>query len=291
MEPRRIIIIITVAARALRRLALVGGGACACLLGQMVTPAVAAPASPREIMEKVTTTRKLDGSEAVVKMTITGDKGQTREREISMATKLFDGGKTEKRIYRFLSPADVQGTSILVFDYESKADDVWIFLPALRKTRRIVSSQNTQSFMGSEFSYGDLNIPALDDFTYALAKEESCGSGSGSPSDACWVIDVLPKNKDAADSDGYSKKTYWVSKEKLAVVRGLYYDKDGKLLKELIAGDIKLLDPKKKRYRATHMEMINKQNGRRSVFDSKKVTYAPATKDDYFTTTYLERTQ
>jgi outer membrane lipoprotein-sorting protein len=273
-------------------LVLAGGGACACLLAQ-VTPAAAAGPSPREIMEKVTMTRKLDGSEAVVKMTIVGDKGQTREREITMATKLYDGGKTEKRIYRFLSPADVQGTSILVFDYESKADDVWIFLPALRKTRRIVSSQNTQSFMGSEFSYGDLNIPALDDFTYALAKEETCGpgSGNGNASDACWVIDVLPKNKDTADSDGYSKKTYWVSKEKLAVVRGLYYDKDGKLLKELIAGDIKLLDPKNKRYRATHMEMINKQNGRRSVFDSKKVTYAPATKDEYFTTAYLERTQ
>lgn len=277
---------------ALARLVLSGAGACACLLVQ-ATPAAAAGLSPREIMEKVTMTRKLDGSEAVVKMTIVGDKGQTREREITMATKLYDGGKTEKRIYRFLSPADVQGTSILVFDYESKADDVWIFLPALRKTRRIVSSQNTQSFMGSEFSYGDLNIPALDDFTYALAKEEPCGpgSGNGNANDACWVIDVLPKNKDTADSDGYSKKTYWVSKEKLAVVRGLYYDKDGKLLKELIAGDIKLLDPKNKRYRATHMEMINKQNGRRSVFDSKKVTYAPATKDEYFTTTYLERTQ
>ena len=277
---------------ALARLVLSGGGACACLLVQ-ATPAAAAGLSPREIMEKVTMTRKLDGSEAVVKMTIVGDKGQTREREITMATKLYDGGKTEKRIYRFLSPADVQGTSILVFDYESKADDVWIFLPALRKTRRIVSSQNTQSFMGSEFSYGDLNIPALDDFTYALAKEESCGpsSGNGNANDACWVIDVLPKNKDTADSDGYSKKTYWVSKEKMAVVRGLYYDKDGKLLKELIAGDIKLLDPKNKRYRATHMEMVNKQNGRRSVFDSKKVTYAPATKDEYFTTAYLERTQ
>jgi hypothetical protein len=277
---------------ALGRLVLASGGACACLLAQ-VTPAGAAGPSPREIMEKVTMTRKLDGSEAVVKMTIVGDKGQTREREITMATKLYDGGKTEKRIYRFLSPADVQGTSILVFDYEAKADDVWIFLPALRKTRRIVSSQNTQSFMGSEFSYGDLNIPALDDFTYALAKEETCGpgSGNGNANDACWVIDVLPKNKDTAESDGYSKKTYWVSKEKMAVVRGLYFDKDGKLLKELIAGDIKLLDPKNKRYRATHMEMVNKQNGRRSVFDSKKVTYAPATKDEYFTTAYLERTQ
>src|SRR5690242_7216985 len=126
------------------------------------------PPSAREIMEKVTVTRKLDGSEAVVKMTVIDDKKQSRERDITMATKLYDGGKTEKRIYRFLSPADVQGTSVLVFDYETKSDDVWIYLPALRKTRRVVSSQKSQSFMGSEFSYGDLNIPAIDDFDYAM---------------------------------------------------------------------------------------------------------------------------
>jgi hypothetical protein len=239
--------------------------------------------SAREIMDKVTATRKLDGSEAMVKMTTTDDKGQSREREITMATKLYDGGKTEKRIYRFTSPADVQGTSILVFDYEAKADDVWIFLPALRKTRRIVSSQRAQSFMGSEFSYGDLNIPMLDEFNYTIAKEESFGG------EACWVIDAVPKTKEIAEAEGYSKKTYWVSKAKLAAVRGLLYDKDGKLQKEFVAQDIKLLDPKNKRYRAMHMEMINKQNGRRSVFESKKVTFAPNTKDEYFTTAYLER--
>jgi len=239
--------------------------------------------SARDIMDKVTTTRKLDGSEAVIKMTVLGEGGQAREREISMATKLYDGGKTEKRIYRFLSPADVQGTGILVYDYEAKPDDVWIYLPALRKTRRVVSNQRSQSFMGSEFSYGDLNIPSLDDFDYTLVKEEASG---GEP---CYVIDLVPKSKEIADAEGYSKKTYWVSKAKMAVVRGLYYDKDGKLLKELIAQDIKLLDPKNKRYRAMHMEMINKQNGRKSVFETKKVTFSPSTKDDYFTTAYLER--
>jgi Outer membrane lipoprotein-sorting protein len=247
------------------------------------SPARAADPSAREIMEKVTVTRKLDGSEAVVKMTVMDDKKQSRERDITMATKLYDGGKTEKRIYRFLSPADVQGTSVLVFDYEAKADDVWIYLPALRKTRRVVSSQKSQSFMGSEFSYGDLNIPAIDEYDYTLVKQEPFGG------ETCYVIDVAPKSKDIAESEGYSKKTYWVSKDKFAVMRGLFYDKDGKLLKELLTGNIKLLDAKNKRYRPLHMEMINKQNGRKSVFESTKVTFTPNTKDEYFTTAYLER--
>src|SRR5580765_1368782 len=177
-------------------------------LALAVPPAQAADPSARDIMEKVTVTRKLDGSEAVVKMTVVDDKKQTRERDITMATKLYDGGKTEKRIYRFLSPADVQGTSILVFDYEAKADDVWIYLPALRKTRRIVSSQRAQSFMGSEFSYGDLNIPLLDEFNYTMVKEEAFAG------EATWVIDATPKTKEIAEAEGYSKKTYWVSKDK-----------------------------------------------------------------------------
>ena len=262
---------------------LFAGAAGALFIVSSLSDLAYAEPSARDIMEKVTVTRKLDGSEAVVKMTVTDDKKQSRERDITMATKLYDGGKTEKRVYRFVSPADVQGTSILVFDYEEKPDDVWIYLPALRKTRRIVSSRKSQSFMGSEFSYGDLNIPALDDFDYKLAKEDNVKG------EACWVIDLTPKSKDVADSDGYSKKTYWVSKDKYTVLRGLYYDKDGKLLKELVAENIKLLDAKNKRYRPMHMEMINKQNGRKSVFESGKVAFAPNTKDEYFTTAYLER--
>ena len=240
--------------------------------------------SAQQIMEKVATTRKIDGSEATIKMTITDEKGQSREREIASATKLFDGGKTEKRVFRFLAPADVQGTGFLLFDYEAKADDAWIYLPALRKTRRILSSQGGQSFMGSEFTYADFNSPALEDYTYALTKEEGCAGG-----ETCYVIDVVPKTKETATADGYSKRTYWVSKSKFVATRILHYGVDGKLLKELIASDARLLDTKKKRYRTMRNEMINKQNGRRAVFEFTKMNFAPNTKDEYFTTAYIER--
>lgn len=240
--------------------------------------------SARDIMDKSLQGRKLDGSEAVVKMIMTDDKGATRERSMTMATKLFDGGKTEKRIVRFTAPADVKGTGVLIFDYDAASDDVWIFLPALRKTRRIVSSQRNQSFLGSEFSFGDLSAPSLEDFKYDLVKEEDAG---GEP---CYVIDVLPKDKATGDAEGYSKKTVWISKATYSVRRTQFFDPSGKLLKELATSDVKLLDPKKKSYRAMKMEMVNKQNGRKSIFQSEKVTLAPDTKDEYFTTRYLERT-
>src|SRR5688572_17149721 len=142
----------------------------AALSASIFVPSGTVQAGPnaQEIMAKWAESRKLDGSEAVVKMSIIDEKGSARDREISMATKLFDGGKTEKRIYRFLSPADVKGTGVLVFDYDDKADDIWVFLPALRKSRRVVSSERSKAFMGSEFSYADLNIPELKDYDYKL---------------------------------------------------------------------------------------------------------------------------
>ena len=100
------------------------------------TTAGAAP-DGQQIMQKVSDTKMLDGSEALVKMTVTGKEA----RSLSMATKLYDGGKTEKRIIRFLSPSDVKGTGVLIFDYSDKADDVWLYMSAMKKTRRIVGSQ------------------------------------------------------------------------------------------------------------------------------------------------------
>lgn len=239
--------------------------------------------SAEEIMNKWAEARKLDGSEAVVKMNIIDDKGNVRSREISMATKLFDSGKTEKRIYRFLAPADVKGTGVLVYDYEDKADDIWVFLPALRKSRRVVSSERSKSFMGSEFSYADLNIPELKDYTYKIAKEEKVAGAD------CWVIEVLPKTAEVGSSEGYSKKLYWIEKANYAVRKGEFFDTKGALFKVLTADNVKLVDPGKKRYRTMKMEMVNKQNGRKSLFETTKIANAPNTKDEYFTTGYLER--
>jgi outer membrane lipoprotein-sorting protein len=193
-------------------------------------PAASAGPTPKEIMDKVALNLKLDGSEAVVKMTIVEKNGTTRTNKLSMATKLYDGGKTEKRIYRFLEPADVKGTGVLVFDYEAKADDLWIFMPAMRKTRRIVSSDRGKAFMGSEFSFADLTIPDLSSYNAALVKEESAGG------EACYVVDVTPKDATVGKEEGYSKKTYWVSKVTFAVRKGVFYDMGGAKLKELKLG-------------------------------------------------------
>lgn len=242
-----------------------------------------AGADPAAIMKAWAESRKLDNSEAVVKMRIVAKGGQARERKIAMATRLYDGGKTEKRVYRFLEPAEVKGTGVLVVDYEDKADDVWIFLPALRKTRKVVSSERSKSFMGSEFSYGDLNIPDLKEYKFNLLGAEKVGGAD------CWKIETLPKDPSTAKSEGYSKKIFWIDKATHALLQGEFYDLSNKLQKKLVSRDVKLVDPAKKKYRTMKMEMTNVQDGRSSTFETTEISTKNQVKDEYFTTAYLER--
>lgn len=237
----------------------------------------------REIIEKMAENRRLDGSESVMTMVMYNAKGQKRIRKFALITKIYDNGKTEKKLSRFIEPAEVKGTGILTFDYEKKDDDIWLYMPALRKTRRIISSEKSKSFMGSEFSYWDLNIPNLDDFKYKTIKEEKVDGVD------CWNVELAAKNDDIAEAAGYQKQVLWIGKTDFVPRKGLFYDLDGELLKELTAKNVKLIDKAKKRYRAMFMEMRNKQNGRRSSISIDKIEVNPAVKDDYFTTRYLER--
>ncbi len=237
----------------------------------------------RQIMEKMADNRRVEGSEAVTTMTIYNAKGEKRVRQIAMATKLYDNGKTEKKLNRFLSPADVKGTGLLTYDYEVKDDDIWLFMPALRKTRRIVSSEKSKNFMGSEFAYADMNIPNLDDYSYKILKEEKLGGAD------CWVVQSTPKNEDIADENGYSKQIAWIGKKDFTARKVVYYDLDGSVLKEMNASKVEQIDSEGKHFRPKKMEMVNKQNQRRTTMTFDKLVVSKDVKDEYFTTRYLER--
>ncbi len=123
--------------------------------------------NPKDIVKKSHEVVKVSSFEAVSTLTITDSKGNQRIRKNSMASVSEPDG-TEKRIIKFISPADIKGTGILIYDYPEKSDDMWIYLPALRKTRRIVSKEKSKSFMGSEFSNANMTAPGLEDFSYKI---------------------------------------------------------------------------------------------------------------------------
>lgn len=237
----------------------------------------------QQLQEKSIAATQVAGVEVVATMTIINSKGRQRVRKLAQISKLYDNGKTEKKLIRFLAPADVKGTGFLTFDYRKKDDDKWLYLPALRKTRRIVSSENAKSFMGSEFSYADMTPPTVEDFTYnILGEEENNGV-------LCWKIAITPKDDDVADESGFSKKISYIGKQDYVIRKAVYFDLDEELHKELTVYEIKELDTKNHKYRLTHMVMENKQNGRQSIMKVEKIQFKPNVKDEYFTTRYLER--
>ena len=242
-----------------------------------------APPDGREIMQKSRDVSKLDGMEAISTLRIYDAKGRERIRETSMASKLFESGAVEKRIIRFLSPAEVKGTGMLIYDHDQRNDEMWIYMPALRKTRRIISNEKSKSFMGSEFNNADMSAPRLEDFKYSVT-----GSGLIGGTD-CWIIEVIPVNEDIMDEVGYDRQLAWIGKQDFVFRKAEYYDGDGELFKQMISSDVKKIDPSGEKFIATRMEMSNLQNGRKSVMTIDKIQYNPDVKEEYFTLGYLER--
>ncbi len=243
------------------------------------------PAEPdaRDIMVNAMEASKLPGLEAVSTLKIYDNKGNERIRQTSMASKEFDNGATQKRIIRFISPAEVKGTGMLIIDYKDKNDDMWIYMPALRKTRRIVSSEKSKSFMGSEFSNADMSAPIIDDFEYTLLRSEAFDGCD------CWVIESIPIDEDIMDEMGFDRKITWIGKKDYVLRKAEYFNEDDELFKEMKASEIKSIDPAGEKYMATYMEMVNNENGRRSIMTMDKILYNPNVKQDYFTLSYLEK--
>lgn len=237
----------------------------------------------KQIMDKTFDSTKLSGSESISTLKIIDSRGNERIRQISMATKLYDNGQTEKKIIRFKAPADVKGTGLLTYDYKKKKDDMWLFMPELRITKRIISSEKAKSFMGSEFSYADMTPPILDEFNYKKLGSEAVNDND------CWKIEMIPVNEDIADEYGFSKRIVYTLKKNFVMQKIIYYDLDGELHKELNIHKVKLLDAKNNKYRLMHMTMNNILDGRKSIMITEKAIFNPAVKDEYFTVRYLER--
>jgi len=237
--------------------------------------------SAKDIMLKTRDVSKIPGLEMVATLKIVDPKGRERVREISIASKLADNGKTEKRVIRFLAPAEVKGTGMLIYDYDATSDDMWIYMPALRKTRRIASGEKNQSFMGSEFTNADLAAPNTDDYSYKITGIETVDGVD------CWEIESLPLTQAVADDAGISKKIIWISKKDYVNRKTEFYDPEGELNKILTCSDVRKMAEGK--YMAAALQMENVQNDRKSSFIMGQMQYNPGVKEEYFTVAYLEK--
>ncbi|CAA6809844.1 MAG: Outer membrane lipoprotein-sorting protein [uncultured Sulfurovum sp.] len=168
---------------------------------------------------------------AKTEMVLINASGQKSTRQLEMKT--LEGDNGDKSISTFLTPADVKGTKTLTHEHVERDDDQWLYLPALKRVKRIASSNKSGSFMGSEFSYEDIGNQNYNKFTYGDKVEEVELDG-----EACYKGERIPKDKNS----GYTKQVSWVSKDKFLLKQVEYYDRKSELLKTAVFSDYKQIE-------------------------------------------------
>ena len=192
--------------------------------------------------------------------------------------------KNDKRssIIKFLSPADVKGTGFLVNENSESADDQWLYLPAFNKSKRISSSNETDNFVGSDFTFEDINREDLDEFSYKFLTETDIDG------QACYKIQAIPKSDDKIKESGYSKRELFIRKDNYVLVKANLYDKKGILSKIYSTDNIKQIEGTQK-WRAYTYQMANVKNSHKTIIVITKLEVNKGLAKELFTLKNLEK--
>jgi outer membrane lipoprotein-sorting protein len=229
-----------------------------------------------DIMKRADERYTGDTAQYKLSMSLISSRGAPRVREVSYYFK--DYGDTEKILMVFNNPRDVAGTGYLSFSYddESKDDDIWLYLPAMKRVRRITGSGKNDSFMGTDFTYEDMGSRSLGKDEFSLRGEEALEG------DPCWVVEAKPKD----GRDPYGRRVIWVHQDSYVIRAADYYDRQDRLLKTLRVSGIRQIDGI---WTAQKMEMTNVQDKHSTVIDMSEISFNIPLDDNLFAVTSLER--
>lgn len=245
--------------------------------------ALAEDSEARQIMQRVEDRDRGDNRIADMEMTLVDKYRNARVRKIKVFSK--EKGDDRYQIMFFFYPPDVEGTSFLTYDYDSekKDDDQWLYLPALKRSKRIASSDKSGSFMGSDLNYSDMTSRNLDDFEFKIIKEASVRDHE------VWLIEALPRSKKVVEETGYSKYLLFVRKDIYFVVRSIGWVEGSDYLKYMDVRNLEKIEGiwvgteilvHKKRGKEIHHETILRLS---NVKFNQDLTY------ELFTTRQMER--
>lgn len=173
--------------------------------------------------------------------------GAITERSLRIAQyEVPDDG--DKMLLVFETPADIRGTALLSHAHETKADDQWLFLPAIKRVKKVASHDKSGSFVGSEFSYQDLSPLQLEKYTYEFLREDVLDAV------ACFVVARISTQ----DNYQYATEHFWFDQQAYRVLRVDYFDHSGFQVKQLRARDFRLYQDRF--WKAGRMLMSNLRN-------------------------------
>lgn len=215
-------------------------------------------------------------SVAEMSMVLRNKQGDEATRKMRLKSlEVADDG--DKGLTIFDQPRDVKGTAFLNFSHALEPDEQWIYLPALKRVKRISSRNKSGPFMGSEFAYEDLSSFELEKYRFNYIGDEIING------EACFVVEQVPEDKNS----GYTKQLVWVDQAHYRAQKVEFYDRKGSLLKVLEMQDYQLyLD---KFWRPMTMKMQNVQNGKSTDLITHELVFNTGLKDSDFNKATLKR--
>ncbi len=230
-----------------------------------------------QIAHKVLDRDEGQDATAKIRMLLIDKKGKKRFRSLISVVKKY--GDVSKIFMRFESPADIKGTAFLTWENKDGDDEQFLYLPALHRVRRIVSSQKSNTFVNTDYTYEDLQSREVEQDDHRVLREEKVGQYD------CWVLESVPKNK--KDSQ-YSKRVSWIIKEIYLPIKTEFYDSRGRLQKVLTGKKIKKIDGI---WTILDAEMRHLKKKHRTLMKTDEIQYNKNVPDEIFTTGYMEHTQ
>lgn len=256
----------------------------AALTGGLVSPVLAADdPKARAIMEKVDARDDGDSMISDMKMILIDKNQQIRER--TMRSFSQDRGEDTYQLIFFSGPPAVKDTGFLTYDYDDpdKDDDQWLYLPALKKTKRIAAGDKTDAFMGSDFSYADMTKSELDNYYYKLLKEDTVDGHK------VWIIEAVPRTQKVIDTFGYTKSIVFVRQDNYVMVRAVSWVADSSNLKYM---DVKQLENIDGIWVAMETHMTTKRDKttlHKTILLRENVKFNQPMDEDLFTVRRLEK--
>lgn len=184
-----------------------------------------------------------------MQMILRNRQGQESERQIRVHSLEVDGDG-DKTLTVFDEPRDLKGTAFLSFTHALEPDEQWLYLPAIKRVKRISSANKSGPFMGSEFAYEDLTSQEVAKYSYRWLRDENFEGRES------MVIERIP----AYEKSGYTRQLVWVDKAIWQVLKVDYYDRKDSLLKTLTVSDYQQF--KQRFWRPSSMQMANHQTGK-----------------------------
>jgi hypothetical protein len=215
-------------------------------------------------------------SETQLTMILTNQQGQKTVRELRRKI-LEVPGDGDKSINIFDSPADVTGTTVLTYSHALQADDQWLFLPALKRVKRISSVNKSGPFMGSEFAFEDISRPEVEKYTYKYLRDEVIEGAD------CFVLELVP----AYEHSGYVRMVQWLDKVMYQPRKVEYYDRKNLHLKTLVYEDYHQYVGRY--WRPNVMTVENHQTGKKTVLLWKEYRFRVGLGEQNFSLAALER--